>query len=349
MLQRRYRFDGILINLPGRPPHLLDQVERIEKTADGELMTWRNGDVILVPWDDNAQLVPPTGRWIACRPTSPRSTRTTWTLSTRSRATSGTPITCRSSTSKPTPGPLDAAAALLLSHHRPCARAGRRRRLDPRRGLFALHALHGAVRLRECAAQPALKTRGKALAVLDRLTVASVTWAVAQAEHGVDAVLISSAFAGGPLISPRMYRRFVLPFEQRVTDAVRATGVPVYTHTCGSHRRPPGTDGGDRHRGHRHPGPAAARQRRTGRRQAPDRRPLLYQGQHERRRTAPGHDARSRSSPTPPIASSPASPAAATFSARPAPWRRGSSRGSSSSSPRLPSSWDAIDALPTRN
>ena len=79
-----------------------------------------------------------------------------------------------------------------------------------------------------------MKDRGKALAILDRLTVASVTWAVAQARHGVDAVLISSAFAGGPLISPRMYRRFVLPFERSVTAAVRATGVPVYTHTCGT-------------------------------------------------------------------------------------------------------------------
>jgi hypothetical protein len=29
MLQRRYRFDGILINLPGRPPNLLDQVARV--------------------------------------------------------------------------------------------------------------------------------------------------------------------------------------------------------------------------------------------------------------------------------------------------------------------------------
>ena len=52
-LQRRYRFDGILVNLPGRPPHLLDQVDRIEKTAEGEMLTWRNGDQTFIPWDDN--------------------------------------------------------------------------------------------------------------------------------------------------------------------------------------------------------------------------------------------------------------------------------------------------------
>ena len=86
----------------------------------------------------------------------------------------------------------------------------------------------------ENALRSLIEDSGKALAILQRLTEASVTWAVAQARHGVDAVLISSAFAGGPLLSPRMYKRFVLPFERQVTAAVKATGVPVYTHTCGS-------------------------------------------------------------------------------------------------------------------
>ena len=74
---------------------------------------------------------------------------------------------------------------------------------------------------------------GKAHALLDRLTEASVTWAAAQARHGVDAVLISSAFAGGSFISCKMYIEFVVPYERRVAEAVKAEGVPVYTHTCG--------------------------------------------------------------------------------------------------------------------
>jgi uroporphyrinogen decarboxylase len=76
--------------------------------------------------------------------------------------------------------------------------------------------------------------QGKTHAILDRLTEASITWAVAQADYGVDAVLMSSAFVGGPLISPKMYEEFVVPYERRVNDAVKTTGVPVYTHTCGS-------------------------------------------------------------------------------------------------------------------
>ncbi len=75
----------------------------------------------------------------------------------------------------------------------------------------------------------------KAEAILDRLAEASITWGLAQARHGVDAVLLSSAYAGGGFISSRMYRRFVLPYEQRVIEAIHtgAPGVPVYTHTCG--------------------------------------------------------------------------------------------------------------------
>src|SRR5436309_11946009 len=48
-LQRRYHFDGLLINLPGRPPDLLDQLRRMEKTADGERLYWKNGQTSFVP------------------------------------------------------------------------------------------------------------------------------------------------------------------------------------------------------------------------------------------------------------------------------------------------------------
>jgi uroporphyrinogen-III decarboxylase len=74
---------------------------------------------------------------------------------------------------------------------------------------------------------------GKARAMLDRLTESAIIWAVAQARAGVDAVLVSSAFAGAGFISRTMYAEFVAPFERRLNEAVRAAGVPVYTHTCG--------------------------------------------------------------------------------------------------------------------
>jgi len=75
----------------------------------------------------------------------------------------------------------------------------------------------------------------KAEAILERFTETTIAWGQAQARQGVDAVLISSAFAGGGFISPHMYERFVVPYERTVADALHMAvpGLPVYTHTCG--------------------------------------------------------------------------------------------------------------------
>src|SRR5690242_1521017 len=60
-LQRRYHFDGLLINLPGRPPNLLNQLRRIEKTVDGERLYWTNDQITFVPEDDNPRTYSPDG------------------------------------------------------------------------------------------------------------------------------------------------------------------------------------------------------------------------------------------------------------------------------------------------
>jgi uroporphyrinogen decarboxylase len=76
---------------------------------------------------------------------------------------------------------------------------------------------------------------GKAKACLDALTRGAIELGRQQAAHGVDAILISSAFAGASFISPDQYREFVLPFERMVIKGIKAEyDVPIYTHTCGS-------------------------------------------------------------------------------------------------------------------
>ena len=52
-LARRYRFDGILVLLPGRPPNYLDQnLVSLTENSDGQTLTWRSGDRSFFPWDD---------------------------------------------------------------------------------------------------------------------------------------------------------------------------------------------------------------------------------------------------------------------------------------------------------
>jgi hypothetical protein len=52
--------------------------------------------------------------------------------------------------------------------------------------------------------------------------------------EGIDAIKVSSPFAGAGFISPQFYEEFVLPFESEIALAVRKKGVHIYTHTCGA-------------------------------------------------------------------------------------------------------------------
>ena len=230
-LQRRYRFDGILVNLPGRPEHLLDDVASIEQNKDGQTLIWNNGDRTFFPWDDNPQ-------HIVADPEQPT----------------------RADFATIDPQQLDAlddySGYLWNTYHIPWihgkTQPGPLTEIPPYffRALDLVKervkdevSVHGEVFSPfthfvelfgyEQALMNILSDKAKTHALLDRFTVSSIACGVAQARYGVDAVLISSAFVGGPFLSRKMYQEFVVPYEGRVTEAIKTTGVPVYTHTCG--------------------------------------------------------------------------------------------------------------------
>lgn len=67
MLCDRYRFDGILINLPGHPADWKRDILKIEKTEDGETVYWKDGSYTWCPNDDNVQnyrVHPKTGKHV---------------------------------------------------------------------------------------------------------------------------------------------------------------------------------------------------------------------------------------------------------------------------------------------
>ncbi len=70
--------------------------------------------------------------------------------------------------------------------------------------------------------------------VLDHFTRLLEGLAGKMCETGVDAIKISSPFAGAGFISPDFYTRFVSPFESRISHVIRRNGVHAYLHTCGS-------------------------------------------------------------------------------------------------------------------
>lgn len=230
-LQRRYRFDGLLINLPGRPPDLLDQLRRVEKTADGERLYWKNGETTFVPEDDNPRHYGADGG-----PTR-RADFTTidpeklegiagfsgyWWNTHHVPWLDGAP-----------PGLMTEAPDYFLDTIRHVQRATQGE-ISVSGEVFSPFTHYMELLGYENALMALLDDPAKAHALMERMTQSSIAWGTAQARAGVDAVLISSAFAGGGFLSREMYSEFVLPYERRLADAVRALRTPIYTHTCGN-------------------------------------------------------------------------------------------------------------------
>jgi uroporphyrinogen-III decarboxylase len=231
MLQRRYRFDGILVNCPGRPRDFLQNILTIEKDPTGETVFWRDGSHTFMPFDDNPHFYPANASKVQ------RADFDTldpdrledidnyvgylWNI-----------YHIQALPGKVQPGPLcEAPDYFLDTLDQVKAKAGPNISIhaevfSPFTHFMELFGYQEA--LMGLVTDPL-----KAHAVLDRLTEASIAWAMAEMRHGIDALLISSAFAGAPFASRKMYAEFVVPYEKRVTQAVKEAGGIVYTHTCG--------------------------------------------------------------------------------------------------------------------
>jgi len=226
-LQRRYRFDGILINLPGRDPEWMRWVDRIETASDGsQRVVFTTGDVARCPADDNVQsLVAP--RRPAIEEVDPDRL-----YYDDPHALGGLKYPYYYGL-EPYPGDRSRWWPDYLFRTLDMVIAEVGAEVSVHGEVFSpftqLMELFGY----EQALMYLIDEPDKCRAILAAYTEGAADLGVQQARRGVDAVLISSAFAGGGFISPRQYRAFVLPFEAEVVRRVRSAGVPVYTHTCG--------------------------------------------------------------------------------------------------------------------
>jgi len=231
-LAERYRFDGILVNLPGRDPDVMRHVERIEARDAEDVVHWKEGGYTVVPHDDNPHYFQPDGtryfpRFEEVDPEALHYVEP-WDV---------TDITYPYTWGfEAEPRPFD---DFFPAYHLDTLR----RVLDASAGQSSVHSevfspFSQFLELLnyEAALMALLDDPPKAHACLDALTRGACDLASRQASCGVDAVLISSAFSGGGLISREHYEEFVLPYEARVVAHVRARHpeVFVYTHTCGA-------------------------------------------------------------------------------------------------------------------
>lgn len=234
-LQRRYRFDGILVNLPGRDPDWQRHVASRHVLPDGHTrIRWHNGWQTVVPPDDNPRVLRPDGeshrvslaevdpeRLFYVEPHDPAGVTypTSWGFGGEAAPVGG--------------------EAFFPEWQ--CDTVRRVRELTG--GAVSVHAevfspfsqLMELVGYSEALMSLRLDP-GKVTAILARLGEGAVCLGGLYARAGCDAVLVSSAFVGAGFIGREDYRTFELPFLRRIVEGVKKvrSDVPVYVHTCGA-------------------------------------------------------------------------------------------------------------------
>ncbi|NCO33086.1 MAG: hypothetical protein AUJ92_15030 [Armatimonadetes bacterium CG2_30_59_28] len=228
-LQRRYRFDGILINLPGSSPEWRADVERIERDEKGdETIYWKNGDQAWCPHDDNVHHIRSKN---LDRPDI-EDVDPDKCYYNDPHCVGGLKYPFYYGLHPCTPDLGDYFPDYLFrTIDRVVLEVGdtvsvHGEIFSPFTQLMELFSYEeGLINL--------ITHPDKCKAILAGYTRGCITYARRQIEHGVDAILMSSAFAGGGFISPHQYEEFVVPWEFEVNSQIKETGIPVYTHTCG--------------------------------------------------------------------------------------------------------------------
>lgn len=232
LLQRRYGFDGILVNLPGRDPAWRNEVLSVARRGTEQVITWKNGWFTVAPDDDNPHIYRENGKryFPAFHELEPERL---FYIEPHDLSGITYPYGWGFSTEPAAPGD-----AFFPSWHYDTlkyvlARAGRE--VSVHGEVFSPFSQFMELLDYTSALTALMDDRSKAHACLDRLSEGATAHAMGIAEAGADAILISSAFAGAGFISRRHYSEFVLPYERKVIQGVRNRfDIPIYTHTCGA-------------------------------------------------------------------------------------------------------------------
>jgi hypothetical protein len=229
-LRARYSFDGILINLPGRDPDLRNHIDRIEQSGDEKIVYWKNGCHSVIPSDDLPhyhdsrrpqplpsfdEIEPDQLYYIEPYDVTGVSYPYRWGFEETTRPFEAYfpeyHVNTINAILKAVGGEVSVHSEIFSPWTQMMELIGYQN------GLMAI--FDDPVKLKEC---------------LDRLAEGAIDLGNRQAACGVDAVLISSAFAGGGFISRKQYIEFVLPYEKKVIEGIKSGyAIPVYTHTCG--------------------------------------------------------------------------------------------------------------------
>jgi len=232
-LQRRYEFDGILVNIPGRPADWQSQIKSYQKIEGREHLCWRSGLETVVPPDDNPQTFGPDGSPLARAdyrtvdiddPAIVRLPGYVWNTWHMPDLWGVKP---EAGLSEPAAYPQWFTSTLEKVLQQAPTVSAHAEVFSPFTHLMELFGYEQAL----MALIDAPDVCHKALVMFTKVVLAQVQL---YAGCRPDAILVSSAFAGAGFISRSMYKEYVAPYEDEVFQAIHRHGIKSYIHTCGA-------------------------------------------------------------------------------------------------------------------
>ncbi|MHC4327015.1 MAG: uroporphyrinogen decarboxylase family protein [Planctomycetota bacterium] len=232
-LQQEYEFDGILVNLPGRPPDWKNNLKASEKIDNNEHLLWKSGLETIFPPNDNPQTY---------RHGQKSLERADYrSVDIDDPATYRLPGYVWNTWHAPELCGIDPQADLSDPAVYPAWFTDTLKEVQRLAPDVSIHAevfspfthlmeLFGY----EQALIALVDDPGKCHQALAVFTQNMLTQVEVYAACKPDAILVSSAFAGAGFISRHMYEEFVTPYEDRLYQAIRQHGSKSYVHTCGA-------------------------------------------------------------------------------------------------------------------
>ncbi len=215
-LREIYSFDGILVSLHGHDPDWKSAIRSRRQTPSGEEVVWRDGTKLLYLDHDLPQPVSDGG--IESQP--------------RDHGLDSLPEKLEY---------IPVSQGLRFAIH-PVHKFDVFQKIRNRIG--AEFSVHGEITSpfdyfldivgHQSGLMYLLTEAERSKEILGRYAILIKELAMQMCGSGVDAIKLSSPFAGAGFISPALYREFVLPFERDIATGVRSRGVHIYTHTCGA-------------------------------------------------------------------------------------------------------------------
>jgi len=232
-LQQKYTFDGILVNIPGRPPDWKNNLKSYKRIDNNEHLHWKSGLETVFPPDDNQQTYQPghmplkRANYSTVDINDPATYRLPGYVWNTWHAPELWDIDPEADLTEPTAYPAWFTSALEKVQQLAPDISIHTEVFSPFTHLMELFGYEQAL----LALLDAPSMCHQVLAVFTRIVLAQVEL---YAGCRPDAVLVSSAFAGAGFISRQMYEELVVPYENQVYQAIRELGSKSYVHTCGA-------------------------------------------------------------------------------------------------------------------